>query len=75
MNANAYLFNVERNKKDNDVLYTLLEKCADGTFIHGKYEGNKSIRSNSTHPIIIVCSNYEPAWDKLSLDRWEAYKI
>jgi hypothetical protein len=54
------------------VSYNAIESAKNGCFFSGKYEGGM-VRYNTPH--IIVFSNEEPEWDKMSQDRWNVVEI
>lgn len=56
----------------NNISYKSLEEVKNGLICNTKYEtGNKVINS----PNIIVFSNSPPQINKMSMDRWQIYKI
>jgi len=54
------------------VSYNAIESAKNGCFFSGKYEGGM-VRYNTPH--IIVFSNEEPEWDKMSHDRWTIFNL
>lgn len=61
------LLDIPRYNKDY-INYGTLEKLKDGLIYSGKYEGGVCIFDA---PHVIVFSNSEPEYKKLSLDRWK----
>ena len=53
--------------------YTILESVKDGSAIAGKYNSKKLVFKKPN--ILIVFSNWAPNKSKLSLDRWQIFKI
>lgn len=52
--------------------YGGIEEIKDMFFFSGKYEGGMVCGPN---PHVIIFSNCEPRWDKMSPDRWVCYEI
>lgn len=60
------IFDIPRVSMDF-ISYESIEKIKDGCFYSGKYEGGMC-RYNIPH--VVVFANCEPAYEKLSADRW-----
>lgn len=58
--------------RGNKLSYTGIEEVSDGIFFSSKYESEMVIFNK---PIIIVFSNEQPEWERLSMDRWRVYNI
>lgn len=54
------------------VSYEAIEQVKDGLLYSGKYEGTQCV-FNSPH--VWVFANFEPEYDKLSIDRWDVIEI
>ena len=65
------LINIPRASKDF-VSYTGIEEIKDGLFFSGKYEGGM-VCFNSPH--VVVFSNEEPDYSKMSGDRWDVIPL
>jgi len=64
-------FNFTKSVEDY-ISYEALESIKDGIFFSGKYESG-TLMFNSPH---IVCfANFPPVLEKMSLDRWNVYRI
>lgn len=67
------LVDIPRTIENKYVSYTVLEKLKDCLCYSGKYEGGVIQFIESPH--IIVFSNEEPLWEKMSQDRWCVTRI
>ncbi len=65
------IFDIPRVNKGG-ISYQTLEYIKNGCFFNSKYESGM-VRFNSPH--IIVFSNQEPEYDKLSSDRWSVREL
>lgn len=65
----VFLYNMARSSK---ISYNMIECMKDGMMTNTKYEANTLIFNR---PHVVVMSNEEPEFDKLSADRWVVYKI
>lgn len=66
----SFIMNIPRDVKN--VSYKGLESVKDGLITSSKYESSTLV-FNSPH--VIVFSNSEPDYEKLSSDRWKVYNI
>lgn len=65
------ILDIPRHNKDF-VNYGCLEQLKNGLLYSGKYEGGKCIFEN---PHVIIFSNSDLEYDKMSKDRWRIYDI
>lgn len=65
----VFLYNMAR---DSQISYRMLEGMKDGMMTNVKYEAATLIFNR---PHVVVMSNEEPEYDKLSADRWIVYTI
>lgn len=66
------IFPIPRSYNTDYLSYEALENIKDMYFYSGKYEGGMI---NGNPPHLIIFANEKPDFDKVSLDRWEVYKI
>ena len=69
----VFIFNIPRSFYVDDVPYTLLEDIKDGFGMSTKYN-SKSLQFKKPN-IVILFSNTLPNKKKVSLDRWNIFKI
>lgn len=67
------VLDIPRNVPDDFISYTCIEELKNGLFLSGKYESQ--IGAFVDIPHIIVFSNREPDYDKMSRDRWRICRI
>lgn len=70
--SSIYVFDIERSMDEAYVSYGAIEKIKNGFYMCGKYEGKPIDRDN---PHVIIFSNYEPDYSKMSKDRWNVVNI
>ncbi len=69
--SEIYIMDLERSI-EQFVSYAAIEKVKNGCFMSGKYEGG-IVNRNCPH--MVIFANFPPERTKLSLDRWDVYKI
>lgn len=69
--SKGYLFDVTRSDSSH-FSYSTLEAAKNGYISTGKYEGY--IKEFLPKPVL-VCSNFHPEKDRLSIDRWDIHII
>ena len=70
---NIFVFNIPRSFNMKDLPYTLLEEIKDGQAISTKYD-SKVLNFRKPN-ILIVFSNTQPIFNRVSKDRWKIYDI
>lgn len=66
------IFDIPRSFNQEYLCYEALEKIKDGCFFSGKYESGM-VLGNAPH--LLVFSNEEPSYQKLSADRWSVLDL
>ena len=69
--SDIYVIDLERSL-ENYVSYAAIEKIKNGFYMCSKYESKPICRNN---PHVIIFANFEPDYDKLSIDRWKTTNI
>lgn len=72
MNPDLILMDIPRCNQELHISYSCLESIKNGMLYSGKYEGGQ-IYLGPVH--VVVFSNQEPDYSKLSEDRWNVVKI
>lgn len=67
------LLDIPRSIESQFISYTCLEELKNGLFLSGKYESEEGAFIDIPH--IIVFSNREPEYHKMSADRWKVKRI
>ena len=57
---------------ENYVSYEAIEAVKNGIFFNSKYESGMCVFES---PCVIIFSNFEPDYEKLSKDRWDVRKL
>ena len=67
-NGKGIIINLTRAAEHSEGLYACLESLKDGLMTCSKYVGHTMLFNS---PWVIVFSNWEPKYEKLSMDRWD----
>lgn len=65
------VYNITRSQEGR-INYGLIEQLKDGLILSGKYEGCMEIIAC---PHVFIFANWEPDYDKMSLDRWKVIDL
>lgn len=68
---NVVVYNITRTQQGR-INYGLIEQMKDGLILSGKYEGCCEVIAC---PHVIIFANWEPEYDKMSLDRWKVINL
>lgn len=66
-----YVIDLARSESEK-INYGAIESLKNGLIFSGKYESDSVVMNN---PILIIFSNSEPKYEKLSLDRWQIMNL
>lgn len=62
-------------RSDDAVNYTFIEKAKDGMVFSSKYESRTKMSETGANHFVVCFANVPPDITKLSLDRWQVYRI